>query len=124
MRLQIAGVLLIAGTLAACSSSPPPPVADTTPPPAAPAPAPATQAASGTYHGTAVPGSDATGCRPLRGTQTARIHNGAITIAGLRGRIAEDGTITGRGLSGTATGNTANVTVTKGRCSYVYSLST
>jgi hypothetical protein len=77
---------------------------------------------SGTYRGTADATPDQSGCRPLRGAQTARVRNGTITVAGLRGRIGPDGTITGRGLSGTVTGGTADVTVTKGRCTYHYSL--
>jgi hypothetical protein len=126
MRLMIAGVLLAAATVAGCSSNPPPPPPMAAAPEPAPAPPPPPPPAptSGTYRGTADLTSDAHGCRALKGSQTARVRNGAITVAGLRGRIGPDGTITGRGLSGTVNGNTADVTVTKGRCTYHYTLST
>src|SRR5207237_52741 len=106
MRLKIAGVLLIAGTVVGCASNTPPP----RPPPMAmapePAPAPAPPPAmaapsSGTYRGTAELTSDQRGCKPLTGSYTARVRNNTITVAGVRGRIGPDGTISGGGLSGT-----------------------
>jgi len=78
--------------------------------------------ASGTYRGTAELASDQRGCRPMSGSQMARVRNNTITIAGMRGRIGQDGTVTGRGLSGTVNGGTADLTVTRGRCTYHYTL--
>ena len=40
----------------------------------------------------------------------------------MRGKIGPDGTVTGRGLSGTVSGGTADLTVMRGRCSYHYTL--
>ena len=124
MRLKIAGVLLIAGTVVGCASNPPPPppMAAAPEPAPAPAPAPAAAPASGTYRGTAELTSDQRGCRPMRGSVMARVRNNTITVAGMRGRIGPDGTVSGRGLSGTVNGGTADVTVTRGHCTYHYTL--
>jgi pyruvate/2-oxoglutarate dehydrogenase complex dihydrolipoamide acyltransferase (E2) component len=125
MRLKIAGVLLIAGTVVGCASNtpaPPPPMAAAPEPAPAPAPPPMAAPASGTYRGTAELTSDQRGCRPLHGSYTARVRNNTITLAGVRGKIGPDGTISGGGLSGTVNGGTADVTVTRGRCTYHYTL--
>jgi hypothetical protein len=124
MRLKIASMLLLAGTVVGCSSNPPPPPPMAPPPEPAPAPAPPPPAApiSGTFHGMAESANDASGCRPPRGTQTARVRNNTITVAGLRGTIGPDGSVTGRGLSGTVNGGTADLSVTRGRCTYHYTL--
>lgn len=126
MRLKFASVLLLAGTVVGCASNPPPP-----PPPPAPepmpAPAPMAPAAmapmSGMYKGTAELAGEGRGCRAPRGTQTARVRNNTITLAGMRGQIGADGAVTGRGISGTVTGGNADLTVKRGRCSYHYTLS-
>ena len=122
MRLKIAGVLLAAHGrwLLAAIRRPPPPMAPclsrlrlrrrrrVAP-------------TSGTYRGMAESSSDGgSACRAPRGTQTARVSNNTITVAGLRGNIGPDGTITGRGLSGTVNGGTADLSVRRGRCTYHY----
>lgn len=124
MRLKIAGVLLIAGTVVGCASNPPPPppMAAMPEPTPAPAPPPMASPASGTYRGMAELTSDQRGCRPMRGSQMARIRNNTITVAGMRGRIGPDGSVSGRGLSGTVNGGSADLTVTRGRCTYHYTL--
>jgi hypothetical protein len=124
MRLKIASMLLLAGTVVGCASNPPPPPPMAPPPEPAPAPAPPPRAApiSGTFRGMAESSSDASGCRAPRGTQTARVRNNTITVAGLRGNIGPDGSVTGRGLSGTVNGGTADLSVTRGRCTYHYTL--
>ena len=119
MRLQIAGVLLAAATVVGCSSNPPPPPPMAAMPEPAPAPAPPPPPpTSGTYTGTAALASDVHGCRQMRGNQTAHVSNGKITVAGLRGTIAPDGSISGHGISGHLEGNNADVTVSRGRCTY------
>lgn len=123
MRLTIAGVLLIAGTVVGCANNPPPPPPMAAAPEPAPAPPPPpAPPAAGTYRGMADVTSDQPGCRPMRGSQTARVRNNTITVAGLRGRINPDGSVSGRGLSGTINGGTADLTVTRGRCTYHYTL--
>jgi len=123
MRLKIAGVLLIAGTVVGCASNPPPPPPMAAMPEPTPAPAPPMAApASGTYRGMAELTSDQKGCRPMRGSQMARIRNNTITVAGMRGRIGPDGSVSGRGLSGSVNGGMADLTVTRGRCTYHYTL--
>ncbi len=125
MRLKIASVLLLAGTVVGCASNPPPP-----PPPAPepmPAPAPMSPAVSapmsGAYRGTAELAGSGRACHAPRGTQTARVRNNTVMLAGMRGQIGPDGSVTGRGISGTVNGGTADLTVMRGRCSYHYTLS-
>jgi len=124
MRLKLAGVLLIAGTVVGCASNPPPPPPMAAMPEPAPAPAPPPPAApmAGTYRGTAELTSEARGCHAMRGSQTARVRNNMITVAGMRGRIGPDGSVTGRGLFGTVNGGTADLTVTRRHCTYHYTL--
>lgn len=124
MRLKIASVLLLAGTVVGCASNPPPPPPMAPPPEPAPAPAPPQAQApmNGTYRGMADYSGDDRRCHAPRGNQTARVRNGSITVAGLRGKIGPDGSVTGRGLSGTVNGGTADLTVMRGRCSYHYTL--
>ncbi|MDT7951197.1 MAG: hypothetical protein RQ966_06795 [Acetobacteraceae bacterium] len=124
MRLKIASVLLLAGTVVGCANNPPPP-----PPMAAapePAPAPMTQPTTmapmaGTYRGQGM-ATGSSSCRNPRGMQSARVRGNTIMIAGMRGTIGEDGTVTGRNLSGNVNGNMADVTVKRGACSYEYKL--
>lgn len=124
MRLKIATVLLLAGTVVGCASNPPPP------PPAPepmPAPAPAAPAAMapvpGMYKGTGELTADsATSCRKPRGTMTARVRGMTILVAGARGTIGPDGAVTGRNLTGTVNGGMADVTIARGKCSIHYTL--
>ena len=122
MRLKLATVLLLAGTVVGCASNPPPPppmAAAPEPMPAAPPPPMAPMA--GVYRG---PGT-ATGssaCHDPRGMQNARVRGNTIMVAGLRGMIGPDGTVTGRNLSGTVQGNMADVTVKRGSCSFEYKM--
>jgi hypothetical protein len=121
MRLKIASVLLLAGTVVGCASNPPPPPPP--PPEPAPAPAPAVMAPTpGLYKGTADLSAPARGCHAPHGTQTARVRGMTITVAGLRGMIGPDGAVTGRSISGTVTGGSADLTVKRGKCSYHYTL--
>lgn len=124
MRLKIASVLLLAGTVVGCASNPPPPPPPMPEPAPAPAPAPAAMTPTpGTYKGTADLSAPTRGCRAPKGTQTARVRGMTITVAGLRGTIGPDGTVTGRNLSGTVNGGSADLTVKRGKCSYHYTLS-
>ena len=123
MRLKIASVLLLAGTVVGCANNPPPP------PPMAMAPEPAPMAAppppmapmAGVYRG---PGTaqGSSSCRTPRGMQNARVRGNTITVAGMRGMIGPDGTVTGRNLSGTVSGNMADITVKRGACSFEYKM--
>ena len=123
MRLKIASVLLLAGTVVGCASNPPPPPPPMPEPAPAPAPPPAAMAPTpGTYRGTADLPTPTQGCRAPRGTQTARVRGMTITVAGLRGTIGPDGTVTGRNVSGTVNGGTADLTVMRGKCTYHYAL--
>ncbi len=125
MRFNIASVLLLAGTVVGCASNPPPPPPPAPEPMPAPAPMPPAVMApmSGTYRGTAELAGTGRSCHAPRGTQTARVRNDSIMVAGMRGKIGSDGTVTGRGLSGTVNGGNADLTVMRGRCSYHYTLS-
>ncbi len=124
MRLKIASVLLLAGTVVGCASNPPPPPPPMPEPAPMPAPAPAAMApANGTYKGMAELSGSGRGCHAPRGTQTARVRGMTITVAGLRGKIGPDGVVTGRNLSGTVSGNTADLMVKRGKCAYHYNLS-
>ncbi len=122
MRLQIASVLLLAGTVVGCASNPPPPPPMPEPAPM-PAPAPvAMTPAPGAYRGPVELSAPVRGCHAQRGMQTARVRGMTITVAGLRGTIGPDGTVTGRNLAGTVSGTSADLTVTRGKCSYHYTL--
>ena len=122
MRLKIATVLLLAGTVVGCASNPPPPppmAAAPEPMPAAPPPPMAPMA--GVYRGPGVAqGSSA--CRNPRGMQNARVRGNTITVAGVHGMIAPDGSVTGHNLSGTVMGNMADVTIKRGACSFEYKM--
>ncbi len=122
MRLKLASVLLLAGTVVGCASNPPPPpmAAAPEPMPAAAPPAPMPPMA-GVYRG---PGTaqGSSACRNPRGMQNARVRGNTITVAGLRGTIGPDGTVTGRNLSGSVMGNMADVTVKRGSCSFEYKM--
>lgn len=123
MRLKIASVLLLAGTVVGCASNPPPPPPPMPEPAPMPAPAPAAMAPTpGTYKGSAMLSAPARGCRAPHGMQTARVRGMTITVAGLRGTIGPDGVVTGRNLAGTVSGGTADLTVKRGKCSYHYTL--
>ncbi len=122
MRLKIATVLLLAGTVVGCASNPPPPppmAAAPEPMPAAPPPPVAPVA--GVYRG---PGTaqGSSACRDPRGMQNARVRGNVITVAGVRGMIGPDGTVTGRNLSGTVMGNMADITIKRGACSFEYKM--
>jgi hypothetical protein len=124
MRLKIASVLLLAGTVVGCASNPPPPPPPAPMPAPMPAPAPAPQVMApmnGTYKGMA----ETTGhrCRAPHGMQMARVRGMNIMVAGMHGKIDKDGTVMGRNLSGTVNGGSADLTVKRGRCSYHYTLS-
>lgn len=124
MRLKIASVLLLAGTVVGCANNPPPP-----PPPMAAAPEPMPAAAppapmapmAGVYRG---PGtaSGSSACRNPRGMQNARVRGNVITVANARGAIGPDGSVSGRNISGTVNGNTADITVKRGVCEFHYTL--
>lgn len=123
MRLKIASVLLLAGTVVGCATTPPPPPPMAAMPDPMPAPAPMPMAPmAGSYRGSAE-AMGGTACKAPRGTQTARVRNNMITLAGMRGRIGSDGMVAGRNISGTVNGGTADVTVKRGKCSYHYTLS-
>lgn len=123
MRLKIASVLLLAGTVVGCASTPPPP------PPMAAAPEPAPMAAppppmapmAGLYRG---PGtaSGSSSCRDPKGMMSARVRGNTVMVAGMRGTIGPDGTVTGRNLSGNVMGNMADVTVKRGVCLFEYKM--
>ena len=123
MRLKIASVMLLAGTVVGCASNPPPP------PPMAMAPEPAPMAAppapmapmAGVYRGPGM-ASGSSSCRNPRGQQNARVRGNTITVAGMRGMIGPDGTVTGRNLSGTVSGNMADITVKRGACMFEYKM--
>lgn len=125
MRLKIASILLLAGTVVGCANNPPPPPPMAAMPEPAPAPAPMTPMApmAGSYRGMAELASGGRTCHAPRGMQTARVRGTDIMLAGMRGKIGPDGMITGRGLSGTVSGSNADVTVKRGSCSYHYTLS-
>lgn len=126
MRTQFLTLALLAGTVAACANNNPPP-----PPPmapaadATPAPAPAaaaTTVAAGRYRGTSDTTDLPRGCRKM-GAGTAMVRgNNTFTFMGARGMIGPDGTITGRGLSGSATSAGLDLTYTRGKCTYHYML--
>ncbi len=125
MRLKIASVLLLAGTVVGCASNPPPPppmAAAPEPMPAPAAPPPMMAPMAGAYRGTGEVQGGSSACRQPKGRQTAQVRNDMISVAGLRGRIGPDGAITGRNLSGSVTGGTADVMVKRGRCTYHYTL--
>lgn len=123
MRLKIASVLLLAGTVVGCASNPPPP------PPMAMAPEPAPMAApmapmapmAGTYRGKGE-AQGSSSCRTPKGMMTARVRGNTIMVAGMRGMIGPDGTVTGKNLSGTVSGNMADVTVKRGVCMFEYKM--
>ena len=124
MRLKIASVLLLAGTVVGCASNPPPPApmpmaADPAPMAAPPAPmAPM----AGLYRGKGM-ASGSSSCRNPKGMMSARVRGNVITVAGMRGAIGPDGTISGKNLSGTVMGNMADVTVKRGVCMFEYKMS-
>ena len=76
---------------------------------------------AGVYRG---PGTaqGSSACRNPRGMQNARVRGNTIMVAGLRGMIGPDGTVTGRNLSGTVMGNMADVTIKRGACSFEYKM--
>ena len=123
MRLKIASVLLLAGTVVGCANNPPPPppmAAAPEPMPAA-APPPPMAPMAGVYRGPGMAqGSSA--CRNPKGMQNARVRGNTIMVLGLRGMIGPDGTVTGRNLSGTVMGNMADITVKRGSCSFEYKM--
>ena len=126
MRLKIATVLLLAGTVVGCASNPPPPpmpmAAAPEPTPAPMTPPPPMAPMAGIYRGSAEVQGGSSYCRPPAGAQRAQVRNGMINVAGMRGRIGPDGAVSGRNLSGTVSGDTADLTVKRGRCSYHYML--
>lgn len=123
MRLKIASVLLLAGTVVGCASNPPPPPPMAMAPEPAPVAAPMTPMApmAGVYRG---PGTaqGSSSCRTPRGMQNARVRGNSITVAGMRGTIGPDGTVTGKNLSGTVNGNMADITVKRGACMFEYKM--
>lgn len=130
MRAQLAFFVVLAGAVAGCASTPPPPppLAAVEPPPPPPAPVPAAPMA-GLYRGSVEKTAESPArCRTLPATATARVmRNNTFTLAGARGRIAPDGTVSsvGRGpstLTGTVSGNTFDVTTMRGGCGYHYTL--
>ena len=123
MYLKIATALLLAGSVVGCASNPPPPppmAAMADPTPAAPPP-PMMAPMAGTYRGPGM-ASGSSSCRNPKGMQTARVRGTTIMVAGLRGSIGPDGTVTGRNLSGTVSGNMADVTVKRGVCMFEYKM--
>ena len=130
MRTKLLTFLFMAGTVVGCASNPPPPppmaMADTTPAPA-PAPAPVGPM-MGKYTGTADQGTDLPrGCAKMTRPVSVTVGRGnAFTLAGIRGMVGPDGTISSRGrggsLSGSATGAGMDVTATKGKCTYHFML--
>ena len=124
MRLKIASVLLLAGTVVGCANNPPPP-----PPPMAAAPEPMPAASppmpmapvAGIYRGKGM-ASGSSACRNPKGMMNARVRGNTIMINGMRGSIGPDGTVTGRNLSGSVNGNMADVTVKRGVCMFEYKM--
>lgn len=128
MRIKLLTVALMAGTAVGCASNPPPPppmapVADTTPAPAPVANGPM----AGKYTGTADAGTLPRGCAKMTKPVSVTVRpNNTFTLAGLRGMVGPDGSISSRGrggsLSGSATSAGMDVTATKGKCSYHFML--
>ena len=124
MRLKIASVLLLAGTVVGCASNPPPPPPPMPEPAPMPAPAPAAMAPStGVYKGMAELSGRHRGCRAPRGVQTARVRGTTIMVAGMRGTVSPEGAVSGRNLSGTVSASNADLMVKRGKCTYHYMLS-
>ena len=122
MRLKIATVLLLAGTVVGCASNPPPPppmAAAPEPMPAAAPPAPMPPMA-GMYRGSGT-AEGGKSCRASK-MQSARVRGNTIMVGGMRGMIGPDGMVTGRNLSGSVMGNMADVTVKRGKCTYEYKM--
>ena len=131
MRIKLLTVMLMAGTAVGCASNPPPPpmapMADATPAPAPMAPMASGGAMSGKYTGVADAGTLPRGCAKMTRPVSVTVRpNNTFSLAGLRGMVGPDGTISSRGrggsLSGSATGSGMDVTATKGKCSYHYML--
>ncbi len=122
MRLKLATVLLLAGTVVGCASNPPPPPPmAAAPEPMPAAPPPPMMPMAGVYRGPGM-ATGSSACRNPRGMQNARVRGNTIMVAGMRGMIGPDGTVTGRNLSGTVQGNMADVTVKRGSCSFEYKM--
>lgn len=122
MRLQLVTALLLAGTVVGCASNPPPPPMAAAPEPMpAAAPPPPMAPMAGVYRG---PGTaqGSSACRNPKGMQNARVRGNTIMVAGQRGMIGPDGTVTGRNLSGTVMGNMADITVKRGVCRFEYKM--
>ena len=130
MRVQLAALLALATTVAACSSTPPAPapmvMAD--PAPATMTPAPAAGPVDGLYKGTAalVDGAPRS-CRKAPKAVSVRVRSNSFTLAGMRGTVAPDGSIAtrarrGGSMTGTVSGGTMDVTTMSGRCGTRYTL--
>ena len=130
MRIKLLTVMLMAGTAVGCASNPPPPppmapMADATPAPAAPMASMGSM--GGMYTGTADAGTLPRGCAKMTKPVSVMVRpNNTFTLAGLRGMVGPDGTISSRGRGGSLSGSTTSagmdVTATKGKCSYHYML--
>ena len=128
MKTKILTAMLLAGTVVGCASNPPPP------PPmaeAAPMPAPAAPAMgpmAGMYRGMADSSAQPRGCAKMTRPTNVRVaSNNTFTLNGMRGMIGPDGAISSRAsrggsLSGTANAGALDVTMTRGKCSYHYTL--
>ena len=129
MRTKILTFILMAGTVVGCASNPPPPPPMAAAPDPTPAPAPApTGPVAGKYTGTADQATDLPrGCAKMTRPVTVTVRpNNTFVLAGVRGSIGPDGTISSRGrggsLSGSGTSAGLDVTATKGKCVYHYQL--
>ena len=128
MQIKLATFFVLAVGLAACASDPPPPPPVAAAPDPAPAPAPAPVASGpATYRGTVEAAADnGRRCRKIGSSASARVNNGGFALGGLRGKVGSDGAVTSTGRGGSMTGTLANgtldVTETKGKCSYHYTL--
>jgi len=130
MRTKLITALLLAGTVVGCAGNPPPPppMAEAPPPPPPPAPV-MSGPMTGMYRGTADASADLPrGCAKMTRPATVRVApNNTFTLAGVRGMIGPDGTITSRpmrggSLTGMASPTGLDVNVTKGKCTYHYML--
>lgn len=130
MRVNLAVFLVLAAGVAGCASTPPPPppMAAVEPAPM-PAPAPVmTGPIDGVYKGPVMAGENSPRrCRKMT-TASTRVRSNSFQLAGMRGQVGPDGTVSGGGrrgatMTGTLNNGTLDVMTMTGGCSYHYTLS-